>query len=91
MSDLEDSLKRHLAPVAAPEELWDRVCEKRAPRRREIYVPVWAAAVVLLSLGGGSLAAWRGRPAQELQLKPAPEYSSTILMKAEACRSCHTI
>jgi hypothetical protein len=89
---LESELSRHLAPVAAPEELWDRVCERRAPRRRELYVPVWAAAAVLLSLGAGSLAAWRGaRDPRDPQVKPAAEYSSRNLRKAEDCSLCHTI
>jgi hypothetical protein len=88
---LESDLKRHLAPVRAPEELWERVCERRAPRRRELYVPLWAAAVVLLSLGGGSLAAWRGTT-REIQIKPASEYSSrTLLLQADRCKLCHTI
>ena len=78
---LESDLNRHLAPVRAPEELWERVCERRAPRRRELYVPLWAAAVVLLSLGGGSFAAWRG----------TREYSSRTLQKADRCALCHTI
>jgi hypothetical protein len=86
---LESDLNRHLAPVRAPEELWERVCERRAPRRRELYVPLWAAAVVLLSLGGGSFAAWRGT--RDVQIKPAPEYSSRTLQKADRCALCHTI
>jgi len=86
---LDSELKRHLAPVHAPDELWERVCERRAPRRREIYVPLWAAAAVLLSLGGGSLAAWRGT--REVQIKPAAEYSSRNLRKADDCVLCHTI
>jgi hypothetical protein len=86
---LESDLAQHLATVSAPDELWERVCERRAPRRREIYVPFWAAAAVLLSLGGGSLAAWRG--AREVQTKPAAEYSSRYVPKAEACALCHTI
>jgi hypothetical protein len=87
---LESDLNRHLAPVRAPEELWERVCERRAPRRRELYVPLWAAAVVLLSLGGGSLAAWRGT--RDVQIQPATEYSTrTMLVKAERCTLCHTI
>ena len=85
----DSELSRHLAPVQAPDELWDRLCEKRAPRRREIYVPLWAAAAVLLSLGGGSLAAWRGT--REVQIKPAAEYSSRNIRKAEDCLLCHTI
>jgi hypothetical protein len=98
MSELESKLGRHLAPVSAPDELWERVCERRAPRRRELYMPMWAAALVLLSLGGGSLAAWRGgvsapeqRPAQELQLKPVTDYLSRNLQKSEDCHFCHTI
>jgi hypothetical protein len=86
---LGSELSRHLAPVQAPDELWDRVCEKRAPRRRELYVPLWAAAAVLLSLGGGSLAAWRGT--REIQIKPAAEYSSRNIRKADDCTLCHTI
>jgi hypothetical protein len=93
---LESDLKRHLARVSAPDELWERVCERRAPRHRELYVPVWAAAAVLLSLGAGSLAAWRGasigsQHSHELQIKPAAEYYSHNLPKAEACLQCHTI
>lgn len=86
---LESELNRHLAPVKAPDELWDRVCEKRGPRRREIYVPLWAAAAVLFSLGGGSLAAWRGT--REVQIKPAAEYSSRTMLRADRCTACHTI
>ena len=88
---MESELKRHLAPVAAPEELWERVCERRAPRRRELYVPVWAAAAVLLSLGAGSLAAWRGTRESEPQFKRAAEYSSRNVRRAEDCSLCHTI
>ena len=54
MSELQIELARHLEPVSAPEELWDRIQDQ--PRRSSFrFWPV--AAALLLTVAGA--AAWR--------------------------------
>jgi hypothetical protein len=97
---MESDLKRHLAPVAAPDELWERLCERRAPRRRELYVPVWAAVAILFSVGAGALA-WHGTSGPQASSSSAHvQTAGTQMLGAKLavtrnlsanCLNCHTI
>jgi hypothetical protein len=58
---LERELTHQLAAVAAPESLWDRIQEGRAPREGRAFEWTWSrwpiAAALALVIGGG--AAWQ--------------------------------
>ena len=65
----EPELKRHLAPVKAPDELWDRVHGARAVRSRPSRSITWqwaAAAVAAVTMVAGvTLWANRGITSEE--------------------------
>ena len=58
---LEMELARQLAPVAAPDALWDRIHEQQLPQREKPVAWAWwsiAAALLLVASGaapGGSV------------------------------------
>jgi hypothetical protein len=81
--DLE--LSEHLAPVAAPDELWDRLRTARTPVRpapRVFALPV--AAVVTLILAGALWFMARGQQQSTAirQWNPGA--------RSETCLLCHT-
>ena len=85
MSDwLDLELSHHLAPVAAPDELWDRINTAGTPARRTkpaFALPV--AAVVTLILAGALWFVARGE-----QASPAMRQFSPAA-RAESCLQCH--
>jgi hypothetical protein len=85
MSDwLDLELSEHLAPVAAPDELWDRLCTAGVPARRTSRVfalPV--AAVVTLILAGALWFMARGQTAS-----PALRQFAAA-RQSDTCLQCH--
>ena len=76
--DLE--LSHHLAPVEAPDELWDRVCAARRGRPETPHFAFPIAAVVTLILAGALYFIARGQPA------PTPYRTAAH----SECGLCHT-
>jgi hypothetical protein len=88
---LERELGRHLAPVRAPETLWDKIDQRRNtpvvwnPGRRLIFSP--ALALIVLTVAAG--AAWKGRTITPV----APSVSAKTIqinLTSEQCQMCHT-
>jgi len=86
MSDfIERELERHLAPVQAPETLWDKIDRRRntpvvwIPARRLIFSP--ALALIVLTVATG--AAWRVRTT-------TPVAPSASAKTGDSCPMCHT-
>ena len=85
MSDwLDLELSEHLAPVAAPDELWNRVCTAAvpSPRPHRIFaLPV--AAVVTLILAGALWFMARGQQA------PPGLRQFAAARQSDTCLQCH--
>ena len=76
--DLE--LSHHLAPTAAPDQLWSRVYAAKPVRAQRLFaVPVAAAATLVLA--GALYFIARGQPS------PAPFRANN---PAAECLNCHT-
>jgi anti-sigma factor RsiW len=56
---LEMELARQLAPVAAPDALWDRIHEQRLPQREKPGAWAWWSIAAALLLVASGAAAWR--------------------------------
>jgi rubredoxin len=82
---LERELERHLAPVRAPETLWEKIDRRRHtpvawnPGRRLILFP--ALALIVLTVAAG--AAWKTG-------QPAARTNPTVTGTSDSCPMCHT-
>src|SRR5438477_11804551 len=67
----EPELKRHLAPVKAPDELWDRVSSGTVSSRKPRPAAMtwrWAAAAVAAIAVVAGVAVWLNRPLSNEEL-----------------------
>ena len=82
---LERELRRELAPVEAPQGLWDAVQGQRNPAKRRVLRrwPVAAILTVALAIGTLWMVARGEQPQQHLALEGPRDGGA-------ACLSCHT-
>ena len=80
---LEDALRKHLGPVNAPAELWERVQEGQAGQAVWRFPMAWAAAAVMLVMAVAGWALWRtGTRPTEIRSANATEVHDWVLVNS---------